>query len=248
MSNPRDSDVDLPGSSQDEIQKIKIMRALIEHENPSAKEVDDMTLRRFLRARDHDIPKASTMFLNYLTWRRSFIPRDGISKEDIRNKLAMNNIFLQGFDKLGRPIVVAIGARNIPVKNNDDVEELKKYIVYAMEKACSRTQKDDDKLVLIADLKGWRFSNLDMKGHHAVAPIVEQYYPERMGKVFIVHAPSIFSFAWKLVQPIVDQNTKKKIVFVESKKLKPTLIADIDESQLPDIYGGKLPLVPIQDS
>jgi hypothetical protein len=39
-----------------------------------------------------------------------------------------------------------------------------------------------------------------------------------------------------------------QIVFVENKKLTPTLLEDIDESQLPDIYGGKLPLVPIQET
>lgn len=38
-----------------------------------------------------------------------------------------------------------------------------------------------------------------------------------------------------------------QIVFVENKKLTSTLLEDIDESQLPEIYGGKLPLIPIQD-
>lgn len=38
-----------------------------------------------------------------------------------------------------------------------------------------------------------------------------------------------------------------QIVFVENKNLTSTLLDEIDKSQLPDIYGGKLPLVPIQD-
>ena len=37
-------------------------------------------------------------------------------------------------------------------------------------------------------------------------------------------------------------------MFVEDKNLKADLLEDIDESQLPDIYGGKLKLVPIQDT
>lgn len=36
-----------------------------------------------------------------------------------------------------------------------------------------------------------------------------------------------------------------QIVFVENKKLKSTLLEDIDESLTPDIYGGRLPLVPV---
>lgn len=41
--------------------------------------------------------------------------------------------------------------------------------------------------------------------------------------------------------------TSLQIIFVDSKRLRSTLLSDIDESQLPDIYGGKLQLVPIQD-
>lgn len=39
-----------------------------------------------------------------------------------------------------------------------------------------------------------------------------------------------------------------QIVFVEDKRLKEILLQDIEESQLPEIYGGKLPLMPIEDS
>lgn len=38
-----------------------------------------------------------------------------------------------------------------------------------------------------------------------------------------------------------------QIIFVEDKKLESTLLRDVDENQLPETYGGKLPLVPIQD-
>ena len=39
-----------------------------------------------------------------------------------------------------------------------------------------------------------------------------------------------------------------QIIFVENKKLRSTLLSDIEESQLPDTYGGQLQLVPIQDN
>lgn len=39
-----------------------------------------------------------------------------------------------------------------------------------------------------------------------------------------------------------------QITFVEKRKLTSTLLEEIDESQLPDIYGGKLPLLPIQEA
>ena len=52
--------------------------------------------------------------------------------------------------------------------------------------------------------------------------------------------------SWWLINSL-SSNTMQ-ILFVENKSLKSTLLEEIDESQLPEIYGGQLPLVPTQDS
>jgi hypothetical protein len=81
-------------------------------------------IRRFLRARELDIEKASTLFLKYLSWRRSIIPNDFISLSEIPNELAQNKLFMQGVDKQNRPIVVVFGARHKPYKGS--LEEFKR--------------------------------------------------------------------------------------------------------------------------
>ena len=48
--------------------------------------------------------------------------------------------------------------------------------------------------------------------------------------------------AWKMVYPFIDDKTKKKFVFVADRDLDATLRDAIDESQLPEEYGGKLKL------
>ncbi|KAE8703065.1 Sec14p-like phosphatidylinositol transfer family protein isoform 2 [Hibiscus syriacus] len=225
--------------------KIGIMRALAEREDPSAKDADDFMIRRFLRARDLDIEKATTMFLKYLSWRRTFLPKGFISESEISTQLADNKLCMQGVDKQGRPIVVAFGGRHKPTKGN--LEEVKRFVVYGLEKICAKMPKGQEKFVAIGDLEGWGFSNSDIRAYLASLSILQDCYPERLGKLIIVHVPYIFMTAWKVVYPFIDSRTKKKIVFVENKKLKSALLEDIDESQLPDIYGGKLPLVPIEE-
>ncbi|GMN45185.1 hypothetical protein TIFTF001_014367 [Ficus carica] len=105
-------------SEMDEIEKSKVdsMRILIQKEDPSFKEVDDFTLRRFLRARNLDIEKASKMFLKYVRWRRSFLANGAISASEVPNEIAQNKFFMQGFDKKGRPIAVLLGARHKQAK------------------------------------------------------------------------------------------------------------------------------------
>ncbi|XP_043806576.1 sec14 cytosolic factor isoform X2 [Manihot esculenta] len=258
--------------------KTSLLRAAVERQDPSSKGVDDSTLRRFLRARDLDVQRASAMFLKYLKWRREFVPNGSISPSEVSNEIAQNKVFVQGTDKKGRPIMVAFGSRHY--QNKESSEELK---LYVLDKICARTSPEQEKFVVLADLQGWGYANSDVRGCLAALAILQvyiyiynsvlylwvhliflmnkeasnnglfslsigqlqDYYPERLGKLFIVNAPYIFMAVWKIIYPFIDNNTKKKIVFVENKKLKSTLLEDIDESLTPDIYGGRLPLVPV---
>lgn len=42
---------------------------------------------------------------------------------------------------------------------------------------------------------------------------LQDYYPERLGKMFMVHVPFVFMAIWKIVCPFIDSNTKKKVNF-----------------------------------
>ncbi|CAA3000055.1 phosphatidylinositol transfer protein 3 [Olea europaea var. sylvestris] len=230
---------------QEEVErsKIGIMRAVVEAQDPSAKEVDDFMIRRFLRARDLDVEKASAMFLKYLSWRKEFVPNGFISPSEIPNDLAQDKLFMQGHDKTGRPIVLVFAERHKPTS----VEEFKRFVTYTLDQICARMPSGHEKFTAIADLEGWGYANSDIRGYLAAVSILQDCYPERLGKMFIIHVPYIFMTAWKMVYPFIDKNTKKKIIFVDNKKLQSTLLQDIDESQLPETYGGKLNLVPIQE-
>ncbi|XP_073145652.1 uncharacterized protein [Henckelia pumila] len=234
---------DCRSSEQDEPTKIGIMRTLVEAQDPTAKDIDDLMLRRFLRARDLDVEKATTMFVKYLKWRKNFVPNGCISPSEIAENLGHNKLFMQGYDKTGRPIVVVFAARHKPT----NVDEFKRFVTFTLDKICARMPNGHEKFTAIADLEGWGYTNSDVRGYLASLTILQDCYPERLGKLFIVHVPYIFMTAWKMVYPFIDKNTKKKIIFVDDKNLQSTLIQDIDETQLPDTFGGELKLIPIQD-
>ncbi|KAL6984028.1 hypothetical protein U1Q18_017403 [Sarracenia purpurea var. burkii] len=226
--------------------KVGIMRAFVESEDPSAKELDDSMFRRFLRARDLDIEKGSSLLLKYLKWRREFVPSGSISALEIPYHLAQNKLFMQGLDKMGRPVVVAFGGRHKPSKGS--LEEFKRFVVYSLDKIFTTMPRGQEKFLCIADFEGWgAYANSDVRGYVAALSILQDCYPERLGKLFMVHVPYLFMTAWKAIYPFIDKKTKKKIIFVENNTLRSTLLEDINESQLPHTYGGTLPLVPIQN-
>ncbi|XP_058092900.1 patellin-2-like isoform X2 [Magnolia sinica] len=189
--------------------KVRLMRIFVEREDPTSKEADDLMLRRFLRARDLDVEKASALFLRYLKWRRAAIPNGLISESEVQNQLAEKKMFMQGFDKKGRRIGLVFGGKHQSYKR--DFEEFKRFVIYTLEKLCGSMQNGEEKFIAIGDLEGWGYSNCDIRAYIAALDIMQ-------------------------------------FVFVENKNLKSTLLEDIDESELPEIYGGKLPLIPIQDS
>ncbi|KAK9684363.1 hypothetical protein RND81_10G205100 [Saponaria officinalis] len=235
-------------TSQKELHRLSLLRVFVESRDPSSKDEDDLMLRRFLRARDLDVEKAASLFLKYLKWKKSFVPKGYISEDEIRFDLEHNKMFLGGLDKQGRPIAVVYGGRHFQNSKAGGLDDFKRFCVYTLEKIISRMPPGQEKFVAIADVKGWGYSNSDIRGYLGALSVLQDCYPERLGKMFIVHAPRVFMTAWKMIYPFIDDNTKRKIAFVDSKHLKSTLLEDIDESQIPDVYGGKLPLTPIQDA
>ncbi|KAL8056378.1 hypothetical protein ABFX02_04G116300 [Erythranthe guttata] len=136
-------------NDEDENIKLGYLRAILDKQDPSCKEIDDSTLRRFLRARDLDAEKASRMFIKYLTWRRSFVPKGSISKSEVTNQIGMNKMFMQGTDKRGCPVSIFFGGRHFPSKGGN--EELKRFVVFVLDKLCSRipTERKSSRLLQI---------------------------------------------------------------------------------------------------
>ncbi|XWS51520.1 hypothetical protein CRYUN_Cryun12cG0182700 [Craigia yunnanensis] len=120
--------------------KISLMRILVEKQDPSSKEVDDLTFRRFLRARDLDVQKASAMFLKYLKWKRNFVPNGCFSPSEVTHEIEQNKMFLQGSDKKGRPISVLLAAKHFQRKGG--VEEFKRTLLFQFQNISQRCLRD----------------------------------------------------------------------------------------------------------
>ncbi|MFX9848059.1 SEC14 family lipid-binding protein, partial [Acinetobacter baumannii] len=182
-------------SNEEEKEKVELMKVTVEKQDPDCKEIHDETLRRFLRARDLDVEKASAMFLKYIKWRRTFVPKGSIPTSEISNEIAQNKMFMQGCDKQGRPIAIVLGARHFACKGG--VDEFKRFVVFALDKLCSRIPHGQGNFTIIGDLEGYGYCNSDVRGYLAALSVLQDYYPERLGKIFIVHVPYVFMTLWK---------------------------------------------------
>lgn len=67
-----------------------------------------------------------------------------------------------------------------------------------------------------------------------VSSIAQNYYPEMLGKMFIINSPMLFTACWGMVKPLLDEVTVKKINILGSN-YKAKLLEVIDEKDLPGI-------------
>jgi len=210
----------------------------------------DITLRRFLKARDYDLEAAYKMYTNCLKWRKDNDIDHILDKEP--EKLATYNKLISsknhGFDKHGRPIYYErVGTIHYPtVLEYLTVDDLIHIHIWQMEKnarlcldSAEKLKKDVHQSVSIVDLAG-----LSMSHRHGLAfiqkcaKIDEQYYPETMGKLYIVNAPRLFPFFWGICKKWVHPNTQKKIQ-VLSTGYEKVLRENIPAHFLASEYGGK---------
>ncbi len=56
-------------------------------------------------------------------------------------------------------------------------------------------------------------------------PDKEAFLQERMGRALIVNAPSFFNVLWRIVQPLIPAQTKKRLVVLKSKEVHTTHLA-----------------------
>lgn len=84
---------------------------------------------------------------------------------------------------------------------------------------------------------GVTFTSKAMKYIKMISSLTQNYFPETLGKMYVINSSSVFSFLWTLVKPFIDEKTTKKIHVYKSDYLE-FLLEDVDSENLPKFLGG----------
>ncbi|XBW37161.1 hypothetical protein QEN19_002741 [Hanseniaspora menglaensis] len=214
---------------------------------------DDLTLLRFLRARKFDVSLSYEMFFNCQKWRHEKKIDTIIDDFNYEEKPIVAKYYPQYYhknDKEGRPVYYEeLGKVNLTEMLNFTDEKrmlnnlIKEYELFELYRlpACSRYINHlVETSCTILDLKG-----ISISSAYSVITYVKEasyigqnYYPERMGKFYLINAPFGFSAAFKLFKPFLDPITVSKI-FILGGSYKKDLLKQIDAANLPVKFGGE---------
>lgn len=94
--------------------------------------------------------------------------------------------------------------------------------------------------VCIIDLKGFGLSQFwGMKSLvRSSFQVSQDYYPETMGRLLVINAPSSFTAIWTVVKPWLAKETVKKIDILGNNYEK-VLLDVVGEENLPEQFGGR---------
>lgn len=215
---------------------------------------DDMYLKRFLRARGHDVERAKAMFLAHLAWRKENEVDSLLEKFHFKERDAVLSIYPQGYhktDKQGRPIYIQhLGQVNLKTLTSITTEErMLQYHIQEYERClryifpiCSKIAGHQICTTFtILDLKGVGLRHLTGETKRILNKIVDidsNNYPETLGQTLIINAPSVFKMLWSVVKPMLDVRTQAKVK-VASSNYMPELLKYVDIENIPAYLGGK---------
>ncbi|KAK5172886.1 cytosolic factor, phosphatidylinositol/phosphatidylcholine transfer protein [Saxophila tyrrhenica] len=217
--------------------------------------LDTLSMLRFLRARKFNVELAKQMFVDCEKWRSEFGGGvDNLVRTfEYKEKEQMMQYYPQYYhktDKEGRPVYIeGLGKVDLEAMRKITTDErMLENLVCEYEKmvdprlpACSRKAGQLlETCCTIMDLKGvglWKAK--DVYGYVQRASAISQnYYPERLGKLYVINAPWGFSGVFSVVKKFLDPVTVAKI-HVLGAGYQKELLEQVPAENLPKEYGGK---------
>ncbi|GIC89185.1 CRAL/TRIO domain protein [Aspergillus udagawae] len=168
-------------------------------------------LLRYLRATKWNVTEAITRLQRTLTWRREYglekLTSDYISIENETGKQV-----ILGYDIHARPCLYLLPSNQNTEKSDRQVEHL----VYMLERVIELMGPDQETLALIVNFNETKSGqNASLGQAKQTLNILQNHYPERLGRALVINVPFVIWGFFKLITPFIDPLTREKLKFNE---------------------------------
>mmetsp|Transcript_20795 Transcript_20795/g.29074 ORF Transcript_20795/g.29074 Transcript_20795/m.29074 type:complete len:479 (+) Transcript_20795:369-1805(+) len=221
---------------------------------------DQTTLIRFLVARKWDVASAFVQYKEMLRFRERIADksRDFVqNQKDTYLKLKRAHKFhFLGYDQQHRPIVInRLGQINVELLSKMPTEDYVRYHVIQMETILGLCHESSRKwlskegkkkgewakqisnltqALVVFDCKGLGLRHLSLwRKLMAIAHINDRCYPETVWKCLVLHTNVFFPFIYRLMTPLLDVATQRKIRILGESTERAALAEVVPESLLP---------------
>ncbi|KAF0978751.1 hypothetical protein FDP41_002571 [Naegleria fowleri] len=200
--------------------------------------LDDFAIYRYLRGHAWVLDESTRLIIKMLNWRHEYKP-ENIRFEEFLETTAKSKMFIDtGYaSDNGMPLFYMWVARDL-LDNSDENKSLKfRHLIYLHERNFIREGrfKDDNfQMNWVVDVSGISL-NL-VRRMKDIFDDIGFYYPERLGRVFVLNAPWTINLIWAFLSPFLSEELKAKYMMIKMDELKNKIGPD----HLPTEFGGNL--------
>ncbi|GAV86433.1 CRAL_TRIO domain-containing protein/CRAL_TRIO_N domain-containing protein [Cephalotus follicularis] len=181
------------------------------------------TLVRFLKAREWNAAKAHKMLMECLQWRvqneiDNILAKPIVPTDLYRGVRDSQLIGMSGYSREGLPVFgIGVGSStfdkasvNYYVQSHIQINEYRDTVI--LPSASKKHGRPVTTCVKVLDMTGLKLSALSqIKLMTIISTIDDLNYPEKTDTYYIVNVPYIFSACWKVVKPLLQERTRKKV-------------------------------------
>lgn len=231
---------------------VKLLRALMDEVDEPLKGTfqnvhqgyPNETLLRFLKARDWNVSKAHKMLVDCLKWRLeneidNILSKPIVPTDFYRGVRDSQLIGLSGYSKEGLPVfAIGVGLSTFDkasvhyyVQSHIQINEYRDRVV--LPAATRKHGRHIGTCIKVLDMTGLKLSALSqIKLLTMISTVDDLNYPEKTDTYYIANAPYIFSACWKVVKPLLQERTRKKVQVLQGGG-RDELLKIMDYSALP---------------
>ncbi|GJQ13700.1 hypothetical protein GpartN1_g5491.t1 [Galdieria partita] len=201
----------------------------------SSSETEKIILSRFLRARRFNVDAAFDSFLSCLKFRETENVND-VGLDEFKNPLATFPFTTTGFYTFGgEPLLYGRASAMDRYKIIPSVfhRSFISFLEYLGE-----TFEPSAMFVIIFDFTDFSpVRNVHFGCARDMLRVMQDFYPERLSKIFLVNYPSTLYGVYKIVSPFIDENTRSKLEWIPKNSVDQ-LLRHVSMEALPNTVGG----------
>eukprot|EP00878_Enallax_costatus_P013335 GHUV01013941.1.p1 GENE.GHUV01013941.1~~GHUV01013941.1.p1 ORF type:complete len:339 (+),score=89.85 GHUV01013941.1:214-1230(+) len=209
--------------------------------------VSDLYLRRWLIARNWDVPHTYSCILKHAAWRVRMMPNGYMDESQIQS-IADKKVLVQGLDIFGRPLGIVLVRKHLT--KNSTPRELMMHTCYAFEALVAladREKNPGSRVAAMFDLTDAGLANLDFAGLRLVLDTLTSHYVEVLDVMIMYNPPLVFWGLWNSFKVLLPEATRNKVIMVDPADIKQ-LQDIVPQEVLPVEYGGKAKLLPVDEA
>ncbi|EEH15781.1 hypothetical protein PABG_05868 [Paracoccidioides brasiliensis Pb03] len=187
-------------------------------------------LLRYLRATKWDVTGAVIRLQGTLTWRREY-GLDKLTPDYISIENETGKQLILGYDVNARPCLYLDPSK----QNTEQSERQIQHLVFMLERVIDLMGPDQESLALVVNFNETKSGQNGTIGQgRKTMSILQNHYPERLGRALVVNMPFLILGFFKLISPFIDPTSKAKLKFNEN------LCEHVPQAQLLKTLGGEV--------